>query len=377
MKLYRKKKESFLQKLFKLIIFLLVIGIITDIYFPNYFQNSIKYVTTTYKKVTGKVEIIEAKDSTAKEIENLDMEKKEEIKVKRSHPYEALYENQIYRTINNENLILTVRRPKTKDEVPVVMYIFGTDWKLEKEKTTAVLEGLRELSKNKISLIEIEYRDVERGTFPAQLEDLQEAVKFLQDNKDNYGIDMNRIGIVGGNTGGTIAQLLGIQLNSELNNSIKMVMTLGAPTDLITLTKDADGKYIDKMEAVARYDRANTNTAKLIGFHTENWMGIDQVKKMLLERKDLEKSYYWKYVEIAKSVSPLEYANEKTPPMLIVHNINDENIPVNQSIRLIEKLNKLGIENKFISSISKEQDYSDKQIVDLMLNWGLGKLDVK
>ena len=48
----------------------------------------------------------------------------------------------------------------------------------------------------------MEYRTIPDGVFPQSVEDVKAAIRFLKANADEYGIDKERIAIMGDSAGG-------------------------------------------------------------------------------------------------------------------------------------------------------------------------------
>ena len=57
------------------------------------------------------------------------------------------------------------------------------------------------------------YRLAPRHQFPAAVEDVKAAVRFLRANANKYGIDTDRIGAMGGSAGGHLVLFLGLTPN--------------------------------------------------------------------------------------------------------------------------------------------------------------------
>ncbi len=56
----------------------------------------------------------------------------------------------------------------------------------------------------------VNHRAVPRFQYPAAVEDVQRAVRFIRYHAVDYGIHPNRIGAVGGSSGGHIVSMLGV-----------------------------------------------------------------------------------------------------------------------------------------------------------------------
>lgn len=65
--------------------------------------------------------------------------------------------------------------------------------------------------------------------YPAAVEDVKCAIKWIKDNADKFGIDPERVALIGGSAGGHLAMMAGYDSNSELNeceSSAKMCRQL-------------------------------------------------------------------------------------------------------------------------------------------------------
>ena len=56
----------------------------------------------------------------------------------------------------------------------------------------------------------INHRAIPRFQYPAQIDDCQRAVRFVRHHAEKYGIDPERIGAMGGSSGGYLANMLGV-----------------------------------------------------------------------------------------------------------------------------------------------------------------------
>src|SRR5438132_13938581 len=54
------------------------------------------------------------------------------------------------------------------------------------------------------------YRLAPKSPFPAAVEDVKAAVRWLRANAEKYALDPDRIGVVGDSAGGHLAQFLGV-----------------------------------------------------------------------------------------------------------------------------------------------------------------------
>ena len=65
------------------------------------------------------------------------------------------------------------------------------------------------------TLFSVNHRAAPRFTYPAAVEDVQRAVRFIRFHADRYGINSERIGAIGGSSGGHLVSMLGSSTERE------------------------------------------------------------------------------------------------------------------------------------------------------------------
>jgi acetyl esterase/lipase len=227
-----------------------------------------------------------------------------------------------YAVHDGEKMLLDIARPSAPGPHPTVVCLHGGAWRGGKKdhlsKTSRYLDV--EFGTGRKSLIEwlagegyvavaVGYRLMPKHKFPAPIEDAKTAVRFLRANAAQYGIDGERIGVVGYSAGGHIAALVGTTnteagfdgtLYREQSSRVKCVVDFFGPTDL-SLFVEAEGieSAIFKPMLGARY-RENP--------------------------------------EIYRKASPIEHVTKDAPPFLILHGTADILVPIIHSERFHKKL---------------------------------------
>ena len=121
-------------------------------------------------------------------------------------------EDVVYGTVDGVELLLNVVRPADRpDPRPAVVVVHGgglvqgTRWDHGEAAIGLAQAGYATFS--------IEYRlfsSADRTTlWPAQLDDVQRAVRWVRANADTYGVDPDRVGAFGYSSGGQLAAFLG------------------------------------------------------------------------------------------------------------------------------------------------------------------------
>lgn len=224
---------------------------------------------------------------------------------------------------NNDTLkkhLLDIYVPAdAKGKVPLVVFIHGGGW-IGNDKYADMgymPNTIDAILNNGVALASIDYRFAPQAIFPAILQDCNKAVSFLYDNADKYGLDKNRIAIMGFSAGGHLASLMGTSQNNKVSDfyfpdtyrplQYKAVVDLYGPTDLVLLPGNEDEKSPE---------------GQLIGAAP-------------LLRPDL-----------AKAASPITYIDKNDPPFLIYHGEKDNIVPNKQSKLFSAWLKYYGVKNE-------------------------------
>ncbi len=208
-----------------------------------------------------------------------------------------------------------------KGKVPLVIWVHGGGW-LSNDKYADI--GYMKATVSKIlesgyALASIDYRFSTQAVFPAQIQDCYQAVSFLYEHAEKYGLDRERMALMGFSAGGHLASLMGLAANQQANElyftqsrknlKFKAVVNFYGPADLTLFPKAFDPKSPEGL---------------LIGASP-------------LDRPDL-----------AKIASPVSYVDKNDPPFLIIHGEMDELVSPNHSKLLSGWLTVAGVKNKLI-----------------------------
>ena len=114
--------------------------------------------------------------------------------------------------------------------MPLVMFVHGGGWqagdKCEWE------EHLYAIRKRGYQFASTNYRLSQHATYPAQVEDVERAVRHLKTNAATYNIDPERIVLVGSSAGGNLVTLLATRNGPNSTARVAAVVNLYGPTIL-------------------------------------------------------------------------------------------------------------------------------------------------
>ena len=161
---------------------------------------------------------------------------------------ERVERNVVFGMYSGLALLMDVYYPENPNGYGIV-FISGSGWtrELGLDATPLKESGQEEiyavpLAAAGYTVFGINHRASPRFRHPAHLEDAQRAVRFVRHHADEFGIDPDRIGAMGGSSGGHLVSMLGVldgksggedasPVNRE-SAKVQAVVARAAPTDL-------------------------------------------------------------------------------------------------------------------------------------------------
>lgn len=153
----------------------------------------------------------------------------------------------------------------------------------------------------------VDYR-VSPDRFPLPLLDARRAVRFVRKNAARFGIDPNKVAVMGSSAGGHLAALLSTYREPIAGEGVDEIDGINCRPDACVLCYS--------VTTLCEEHRHKKTASNLLG-----------------ERES----------ELAAALSPDRIADEKTPPTFIWHTANDELVPVLNSLRYAERLGEYGV----------------------------------
>jgi acetyl esterase/lipase len=138
---------------------------------------------------------------------------------------------------------------------PAVLVVHGGGWERRARDDMDGIAG--RLAARGFVVMNVAYRFAPAHRFPAQLHDLQQAVRWMRSVGAGYGIDPRRIGAFGYSSGGHLAALLGTVSNGDpldrphggAQTRLQAVVAGGMPSDL---RKFAGGRLVPQFLGATR-----------------------------------------------------------------------------------------------------------------------------
>ena len=141
----------------------------------------------------------------------------------------------VYREVDGEEVGLDVcRAPETDQPQAAVVLIHGGGFAAGDKDTRQWQLICRWLADAGYVAVNVNYRLAPEYEFPAAIEDVQTAVEWTRSNASTYGIDPERVGVLGGSAGENLAQLLGTSGEGATTQGSRVasVVSLSGAADL-------------------------------------------------------------------------------------------------------------------------------------------------
>ncbi len=253
-------------------------------------------------------------------------------------------------------LTLDVFQPAHKNGAGVIFLVSG-GWASSYDDTSMVhvdVENYATYLRRGYTVFAVVHGSMPRFNVPDIILDVQRAVRYIRHNAAEFGVDANRLGVLGSSSGGHLALMIATQGSPGPNASadpvdhessaVQAVACFFPPTDF--LNWGAPG-----VDGVGRGPLSPLFAA--FGSLSDTGLGRQIVGKM---------------------ISPIYFVTFSLPPVLIVHGDADVVVPLQQSQSFAAKAKEAGApEVKIIVRKGKGHGWGDfwksKEDVDAFADW--------
>lgn len=236
-----------------------------------------------------------------------------------------------YGTGGGEKLTLNLAKPtKAEGKLPVLVYIHGGGWAGGNKKD--LNQPIKDAAARGYLAVTVGYRLAPKHLYPAQVEDVKCAVRWLRAHADELGIDPDRIGAVGFSAGAHLAMMLGFMDKGDglegsggwpdQSSKVQAVVAYFGPTNL-------DDEYPEVSRNIVK---------QFIGGTRE-------------EKRDLY-----------KQASPLTYIGAGDAPVLIFQGTKDVLVPHDQAIQVVDVLTKAGVPGRIEIMLGANHGWGGKEL---------------
>ena len=208
-----------------------------------------------------------------------------------------------FAAVDGTSLTLDAFVPDGDGPFPTCILVHGGGF-TQGDKTSFIKPLFEPLSKAGFTWFTINYRLAPQHRFPACVEDVETAIRWVKSHAAEYKVDPQRIALIGESAGGHLVSLAGVRGRAETR--VAAVVPFYAPHDLESRVRQSPS----------------------VPVWVEALFGLKQLDDAA-----------WKTL---REASPISYVRPGLPPYLLIHGTQDDKVPFAQSLRFWEQMHAAG-----------------------------------
>lgn len=215
----------------------------------------------------------------------------------------ADFKDVVYREIDGVRLALDVHIPEGKGPFPAAILVHGGGW-VAGDKQQYITYVFQPLSDAGFAWFSVNYRLAPQHKFPADAEDVEEAIRWVKANAEKYHVDVKRLALIGESAGGHLVSYVGA--HQATGTQVTAVVSMYGIHDFIS--------------ASVEWKAIPTEILQLFGIQV-----VDADSAPILIQ-----------------ASPVTYVKQQMPSFLLIHGSKDEDVPYEQSVEMCDKMKNAG-----------------------------------
>ena len=246
-----------------------------------------------------------------------------------------------YSRVGDESLRLDACVPDGTGSFPAVIMVHGGGWS-SGDKASGVDPLFAPLSRAGVAWFSINYRLAPKHRYPAAVEDVETAIRWVKAHAAEFKIDPERIALVGESAGGHLVAMAVVRAKDDTR--VTAAVPFYAPVDLTSDTERRGGLSLSLRALFGRTYEVDEQAAQLL-----------------------------------RDASPINFVHAGLPPFLLVHGTADMSVPYSQSVQLQAKLRAAGVSCDLITIDDGVHGMArwetiDRSYKDKVTNWIVEKL---
>ena len=224
---------------------------------------------------------------------------------------------------------------------PVILHLHGGGFAGGDKRDIYIMAHLNGLPRG-YAVVSINFRSSAEAIFPAAVQDVKAAIRWIRANQQEYHLDGNRIAAWGGSSGGNLAAMACLTADVaefddfRLGNPgypchVQAAVDWFGPMDFLKM----DEQIIESGIGLPNHSQADSPESRYLGAR------ITEVPDKV------------------QRANPMTYIHADTPPILIQHGRLDAMVPVQQSIIFARKLEELVSHEQFEFDILENAGHGD------------------
>jgi acetyl esterase/lipase len=253
--------------------------------------------------------------------------------IKEGAPPVRIIADQIYSRAGGQDRLADVFIPTSADRPPVVLWLHGGGWRFGDRRLAPDLAAFAQASG--LGVVSIDYRLSDEARFPAPVEDVKTAVRWMRSSAQELGLDGGRIGLWGSSAGAHLAACAALSGEHQFitgeypdySSAVQAVVDGYGPMDFGSI--DADRQ----VSASLGTDAESLGIGNLVAAgdpdsFESRFLGVPVAASP----------------DAVKLADPVHYLRPGSPPFLILHGQADTLIPCKQSEYLFRAIEGTGNE---------------------------------
>jgi len=238
------------------------------------------------------------------------------------------------------DLVLDLYLPSTpiRRPAPVIVFVHGGGWSGGTRATGPDFK--RYFAADGFAMASLEYRLTPNITFPANVEDVRTAIRWLKANAASQEIDADRICLWGTSAGAHLAAIAALAPrdifqgtdNLDRTPDVRCVLDAYGPTKFDVMDEQARQEQPALQPPVVTIAVAGRSTARTgpapAMLHDPETSAESRLLGAAVQAVP----------ERVRAASPLTYVHKDAPPFLIMHGLADNSVPHGQSVLLYDAL---------------------------------------
>ena len=252
---------------------------------------------------------------------------------------------------------------------PLIVFVHGGGWMMGNKRENT-MPGIFKVMSQGYALACVQYRLAPAAHWPAPMQDVRAAIRFLRAHGDEYRLKTDKIAAWGNSAGGhllNMAAALGgrpIMLGDELgcadrSDAIQCLVDLFSPSDFYQLDL-CDWMTIEDLKS---------GSGDFAEF-TDEQVALGRPHNVLLGYRAMDNPAATAYA------SPINFVTEDFPRALYLHGIPDKIVPFTQSVSMWRKVNSVCGEERAHIELFPEAGHGDPAMkTDEVMNRCLDFID--
>jgi alpha-L-fucosidase 2 len=221
-----------------------------------------------------------------------------------------------YGKADGVSLRLNAFVPDGPGPFPAVILVHGGGWNSGDAaggKNRALISPMEDpLANAGFAWFSINYRLAPKHPYPAAIEDLETAIRWVKAHASDYHLDLKRLAIAGESAGGHLVALAAVR--ADASTEVAAVVVFYGRFDMLKDARIQDGKLSGNLADFMGSDRLDERTTALL-----------------------------------RSASSLDKVHPGLPPFLMLHGTLDDHVPYQESVTMREKLLAAGVPCELIT----------------------------